>query len=146
MTENSFPAPASINANTNHALPMLDLINKMHYIQGSGNRIEHSLRNSIEIKRLIEQESQGIGHMTITEYFDVIQDLYTNGKIQMFDDITLRRKSLNSTKSELERENEAYRHILEHIMREFTKKTSGYQAWAEAIRILLERIDNKQYD
>jgi hypothetical protein len=144
------PAPPSApkinDGDADPVHPMQDMLNKLQYLRFSGDRIEHSLRNSIEIKVLIEQEAKGNGHLTITDFLNVIQDMYTSGKIHIFDDIIKRKKPVNTPQSDLQRENEMYRHILERIMQKFSKKSSGYKAWAEAIRILLERIDNKQYD
>ncbi|MGV2887594.1 hypothetical protein [Paenibacillus taichungensis] len=141
------PGPASSNDDDGSlTFPTLDLLNKMQYLRFSGERMEHFIRNGISVKMLIEQEASGLGHLTITDLLDALQYLRTTGQSDNFDDLTQRRIPVNPAKTDLQKENEAYRHILEHMMREFNKKSIGYQSWAEAIRILLERIDNKQYD
>ncbi|RRJ54913.1 hypothetical protein EHV15_35670 [Paenibacillus oralis] len=141
------PGPASSNDDESNATNLsLDIFNKMQYLQLSGDRMEHFLRNGIPVKMLIEQESKGLGHLTITDLLDALQYLRTTGQSDNYDDLSLRRKLLNPERTDLQKENKAYRHILESIMREFKKKSKGYRAWAEAIRILLERVDNKQYD
>jgi len=141
------PGPASSNDDeSSMTFPALDLHNKMQYLRFSGDRMEQFIRNGIQVKMLIEHESNGLGHLTITDLLDAFQYLRTTGQTDHFDDLELRRKPVNPEKTDLEKENEAYRHILEKMMHQFDKKSIGYRSWAEAIRILLERIDNNQYD
>lgn len=128
------------------SLPPLDLLNKIQYLRFSGDRMEHFIRNGLPIKLLIEQEANGLGHLTITNCLDALQLLRTTGQSEYYDDLEFRRLPVNPPKTDFQKENEAYRQLLEYIMREFDKKSAGYRSWAEAIRILLERIDNKQYD
>lgn len=149
MEDNRITSPLSSEISeedTTTIFPSHDMFNMFQSLNLSGNRIEQSLRNSIGIKTLIEQEANGIGHLTITNCLDVIQDMYTSGQINILEDIMLRRKPVNPPKGDLPLQNEAYRNILENIINEFSKKTSGYQLWANAIRYSLDRIDNKQYD
>lgn len=123
-----------------------ELLHKLNHLQVFGDRIERTLRNSVPIKMLIDQESKGIGHLTITDLLDTIQSLYNGGDGDSYEDINNRRKPLNPPKSNLQKENETYRQLLQHMMTEFGKKSSGYRVWAEVIRIQLERIDNNQFD
>lgn len=120
--------------------------NKLQFMGLVGDNLERSIRNSIDIKFLIQQEKDGIGHMTISDTLDVIQDLHSSGQIDIFTDITLRRKPVNPNFNEqLIKENAEYRKVLNNLMRQFSKKSKGYQVYAEAIRILLNRIDNKDF-
>lgn len=141
------PGPASPDEDEGRVtFPSMELLNKMQYLRLSGDRVEHFLRNVIPLKLLIDQEANGFGHLTITECLDAILLLRTTGQTDNYDDLQLRRKPLNPIKSDIQKENEAYRNILEYMIQEFEKKSSGYRVWAGAIRILLDRIDNKQYD
>lgn len=69
-----------------------DLINKQIYVHKKGESIEHHLRNSIAIKMLMQNEADGLGHMTITQLLDALQNLYISGQTDSYDILATRKK------------------------------------------------------
>ncbi|MCK1999957.1 hypothetical protein MZM54_00990 [[Brevibacterium] frigoritolerans] len=75
-----------------------DLINKQIYVHKKGDSIDHHLRNSIPLKMLMQNEADGLGHITITQLLDVLQDLYISGQTDNYDDLETRRKQVKPIK------------------------------------------------
>lgn len=69
-----------------------DFINKQIYIQKKSESIESHLRNSIPLKVLLENEVNGLGHITISQLLDVLQDLYMTGQTEYYNILETRRK------------------------------------------------------
>lgn len=72
-----------------------DFVNKQIYIHKKGESIEHYLRNSIPIKLLMQNEADGLGHITITQLLNTLQDLYTTGQTDHYEVLETRRKPVN---------------------------------------------------
>ena len=70
----------------------VQLKNQIEHIHRSSNSIEHHLRNSIEIELLMQLEHDGLGHWTITQLLNKLQDLNTNGETESFYVLANRRK------------------------------------------------------
>lgn len=68
------------------------IIGQLKYIQGIGNRTEHHLRNSLEMEALMKLEDDGLGHWTITQLLNQLQDMHTNGETELFYVLANRKK------------------------------------------------------
>lgn len=73
---------------------MSDLNSKLQHVGRIGNRTEHHLRNSIEMELLMQFEDEGLGHWTISQLLNHLQDMYTNGETESFYASATRRKRL----------------------------------------------------
>ncbi|MCA1066089.1 hypothetical protein QTG56_25635 (plasmid) [Rossellomorea sp. AcN35-11] len=71
-----------------------DLINKQIYVNKIGGGLEDHIRNSIHIKQLMQHEEDGLGHITISQLLDILQDLYLSGQVDSYDALEGRRKSV----------------------------------------------------
>lgn len=57
-----------------------------------GSKTDHHLRNSIEMELLMKFEDEGLGHWTITQLLNHLQDMYTNGETESFYVLANRKK------------------------------------------------------
>jgi hypothetical protein len=71
-----------------------EMLNKQIYVNKIGGSLEGHIRNSIHLKQLMQHEEDGLGHITITQLLDVLQDLYLSGQVDSFDVIENRRKPI----------------------------------------------------
>jgi hypothetical protein len=72
-----------------------DLLSKLQHVNKIGNNLEHSIRNSIPIEMLLDIENQGLGHTTITELLNVIQNERKKGHTINYDVLASRRIPVN---------------------------------------------------
>lgn len=68
------------------------MMNKIAYVHKASNNIEHHLRNSIEMELLMELEEQGLGHWTITQLLNFLQEMNANGETASFYALENRKK------------------------------------------------------
>lgn len=73
---------------------MSDLISKFHRVDQIGNKIEYHLRNSIEMELLMQLEDEGLGHWTLSQLLNYLQDMYTHGETESFYTLANRKKKL----------------------------------------------------
>ncbi|MFS0841284.1 hypothetical protein [Paenibacillus sp. 1P03SA] len=73
---------------------MSDLNSKLQYVDRVGNTTEHFLRNSLQMKELMQFEEIGLGHWTISQLLNHLQDLNTNGETELFYDLSNRKKRI----------------------------------------------------
>jgi hypothetical protein len=73
---------------------MSELSEKLQYVQGIGDRTNHHLRNSIEMELLMQLEDEGLGHWTLSQLLNHLQDMYTNGETESFYVLANRKKRL----------------------------------------------------
>lgn len=121
-----------------------DAENMMRFVSGTGSRLENSIYNSIEVRWLMDLEKQGLGHISVTEYLNTLQDQYRNGQSRMFPDLDGRRKPVEPNRMErLIQELATYRSILQSLKRQFSKKRKGSEmrTYAEVIQHFIDRID-----
>lgn len=69
-----------------------ELMNKITYINKSSNNIQHHLRNSIEVELLMDLEENGVGHWTISQLLNYLQEMNANGETESFYALEGRRK------------------------------------------------------
>ncbi|MBB2482439.1 hypothetical protein H5P36_19905 [Bacillus sp. APMAM] len=62
-----------------------NIMNKLNYVHKAGESIESHLRNSISIRQLMQHESDGLGHITIFQLLDVLQDLHITGQTEYYE-------------------------------------------------------------
>ncbi|WP_336770028.1 hypothetical protein [Bacillus bombysepticus] len=123
--------------------------NAQRYTESLGGNIFSDIRNSIPLKMLIEMEQNGLGHMTITESLNTIQNLYETGKTQLYDEISKRKKPVNLSRTEeLLRELLLYRRMLGNLADEFSKKRKGsdYRLFGEQIEEILRKVDKGEFE
>lgn len=70
------------------------LIEQVQYVQNIGNKTEHHIRNSIEMELLMQLEDEGLGHWTISQLLNHLQDMYANGETESFYVLSERKKRL----------------------------------------------------
>lgn len=121
-----------------------DTDNMLRYVAGAGSRLESSIYNSIEVRWLMDLEKEGMGHISITQYLNALQDRYGNGQSRMFPDLSGRRKPVGPDRvEELIREMSTYRMILQNLKRQMEKERKGsrLRLYAEVIQDFIDRID-----
>lgn len=74
---------------------MENIINKLAYVNRASDNITHHLRNSIEMELLMKLEEDGLGHWTITQLLNHLQDMYTKGETESFYVLNDRRKRID---------------------------------------------------
>ncbi|WP_019156957.1 hypothetical protein [Robertmurraya massiliosenegalensis] len=68
------------------------LRNQLEYINRSSNKMEHHLRNSIEVELLMHLEEEGLGHWTISQLLNHLQEMNANGETESFYALENRKK------------------------------------------------------
>ncbi|MCM3227524.1 hypothetical protein [Terribacillus saccharophilus] len=70
----------------------IDLTNKLQYVNIKANSLEHYVRNSIPLELLMRNEIDGLGHLTISDLLDVLQNLFTTGQADSYEVLANRKK------------------------------------------------------
>ncbi|WCF11471.1 hypothetical protein NDS46_31430 (plasmid) [Paenibacillus thiaminolyticus] len=117
------------------------VVNQLSYINKTGNKLEDSIRNGVDIKLMMEWENNGLGNMTLSEILNVLQDMRQKGSTNLFPALCDRRKPVIEDKTM--KELQYYRATLEKMKGEFLKKRKGsdYRLWAETIDSVFENVD-----
>ncbi|NMH67328.1 hypothetical protein HF072_00725 [Bacillus sp. RO3] len=71
-----------------------DMVNKQIYVNKIGGSLENHIKNSIHLKQLMQHEADGLGHITISQLLDTLQDLYMSGQVDSYDALEGRKKSV----------------------------------------------------
>lgn len=71
------------------------LRNKLKYVQNSGDKMQHHLRNSIELELLMHLEDEGLGHWTISQLLNQLQEMHSKGETESFYILSNRKKRIN---------------------------------------------------
>lgn len=76
----------------------IDLTNKIQYVNQKANSLEHYVRNSIPLELLMQNEMDGLGHLTISDLLDTLQSLYNTGQTDSYEVLANRRKPVGTDK------------------------------------------------
>lgn len=72
----------------------MEISDQLNHIDKIGSKTEHHIRNSIEMELLMQLEDEGLGHWTISQLLNHLQDMYTNGETESFNILANRIKRI----------------------------------------------------
>lgn len=70
------------------------LTEKLQYVNRASDNIQYHLRNSIELELLMKLEEDGLGHWTLTQLLNTLQEMHSKGETESFYALNDRRKPI----------------------------------------------------